>query len=128
MASWYQKNKERAAAWHADWYQKNKADQREKQRVRRQQLEYRIGGPPAKIPIERRRELIRRARGECEHLNESCGGSLCIHHVDGDRENNELSNLLLLCQAHHVEGEHGLSVKGLEARGYPQKVVPEASG
>lgn len=40
----------------------------------------------------------------CELCNSN--NNLCVHHIDGNRNNNELSNLLTVCkkchQAHHV--------------------------
>jgi len=37
---------------------------------------------------------------------------LCIHHKDGDRENNSLENLALLCRKHH-QREHSQILSGM---------------
>lgn len=70
-------------------------------------LENRIGRTRNKVvPIAIRRALILRANGECEwqHKGE-CSGALVLHHVDGEPDNNELCNLLLLCHGHHNQAD-----------------------
>jgi predicted restriction endonuclease len=41
----------------------------------------------------------------CGYDTESC---LEVHHVDGNRGNNEITNLLVVCPTHHVEIERGI--------------------
>lgn len=43
----------------------------------------------------------------CGYNTESC---LQVHHIDGNRKNNELNNLLVVCPTHHVEIERGVLV------------------
>lgn len=91
---------------------KHLADKKEREK----ELAYRItgkgksGGKIILVPVETRRALVARAESKCENKNGSCKGALGIHHIDGTRENNDLSNLLLLCQSHHAK-EHGFGTK-----------------
>ena len=63
------------------------------------------------IPIAIRRSVYLRAQGRCEMRDSHiCKGKLGIHHIDGNPENNELSNLLLLCNSYHVK-DHGFGTK-----------------
>jgi len=115
--SWYQKNKERAREYAHKRNLRTRERNAEYQRIRKQErLEYRIGVTPW-IPVKVKRELINRTGGKCERRDSKCNGLLCIHHIDRNPKNNALSNLMVLCQAHHVL-EHELFMKGLEARGY----------
>lgn len=41
----------------------------------------------------------------CEYDTECC---LEVHHIDGDKRNNEISNLMVVCPTHHSEIEHGI--------------------
>lgn len=65
---------------------------------------------------EKRREAIKRANGVCEHpdckrVESQNGRSLDVHHIipfrliDDKDEANNLSNLMVLCQEHHVKIE-----------------------
>jgi len=40
----------------------------------------------------------------CDYSNEKI---LQVHHIDEDRENNELSNLMIVCPTHHCEIHYG---------------------
>ncbi len=86
----------------------------DKEKRRENDLAYRIGygqyNVPDKrkaVPIEICRALIERENGLCQYRDESsCKGSLSLHHIDGNPENNELSNLMLLCRSHHKSISH----------------------
>lgn len=41
----------------------------------------------------------------CGYNTECC---LEVHHIDGNRGNNEIANLLVVCPTHHVEIERGI--------------------
>lgn len=104
---------------HAAWFQKHKERELEKQRERRKELAYRVGCsmPRRKwVPITIKRALVKRANGRCERFDSSCKGGLTIHHIDRNPENNDLSNLELICKGHAAQ-EHELYVIGLKARG-----------
>ena len=43
---------------------------------------------------------------ELEHIG-GCSADLQVHHVDGDPQNNALTNLMRLCRSHHRLLENG---------------------
>lgn len=47
------------------------------------------------------RELIKEKK-ECEFKDETCRGRLTVAHIDQNPVNNDLSNLKVLCQSHHI--------------------------
>jgi hypothetical protein len=47
------------------------------------------------------REYIKK-KGVCQHKDETCKGILTIAHIDQNPQNNELSNILVLCRSHHI--------------------------
>ena len=56
------------------------------------------------------RARARRIKGsgpcELEHIT-GCGGRIEVHHVDGDYNNNDIANLMRLCDCHHGLVENG---------------------
>jgi hypothetical protein len=59
--------------------------------------------------IQRTRRLLTMRDGPgCQHPDHSaaCTRALEIHHRDGNPANNHLTNLILLCTAHHDRGGH----------------------
>ena len=46
-----------------------------------------------------------------------------IHHKDGNRQNNELSNLQKLCPSHHKKEEYKLGRRKRGEKGYPSELV-----
>jgi len=101
------------------WYQENKARILVKQAELRKELVHRIGlaghGRKA-VPIKIRRALIDRAGGKCEGKDHICKGPLGVHHVDGNEKNNELSNLLLLCQRYHRKTDEHIQQSKSQSR------------
>lgn len=111
---WRLKNREhylemRRKAYHRlmknpEWLKKRRKHMREYTRLRRKtDLAFRLGqtsGDFPAVPIDIRRKLVARAEGKCEQKGLH-KGKLGIHHIDEDRYNNEMSNLLLVCQSHH---------------------------
>ena len=63
--------------------------------------------PRMPIPMEIRRRVHIRAGHQCQW--EGCHNESHpeIHHIDRNRSNNQLSNLILLCGHHHNEADHG---------------------
>ena len=55
-----------------------------------------------------REKCLREKGRECE----SCGESkqVVVHHIDGDRNNNDIDNLAPLCPTHHAEVHNGQSI------------------
>ncbi len=122
------KDPEKQRVYQRDWQRRQRLDpeyrEKHRQLVKRLRTlpEYQIRGESrlsdgrrsSWTPIGIRRALLERADGKCEGKDpHECKGKLGIHHLDGDSENNELSNLLLACNSYHVKG-HGL---GTEIRG-----------
>ena len=74
------------------------------------------GKPPrTPIPLEIRRAVYRRADNYCQHPN--CGRTEhpIIHHVDGDRTNHNLNNLILLCREHAAKADsHNYTIEQLK--------------
>jgi hypothetical protein len=69
------------------------------------------------IPKELKNKLL----VEANHACVVCGTSrVQIHHIDGNKENNEESNLIVLCANHHDEAE--MSKKG---RSFTANLTPE---
>ena len=68
------------------------------------------------IPIATRRALILRANFKCEYVDSDCNGALGAHHIDENPDNNELSNLLLLCNAHHKKEHAKLNLRNLSRK------------
>lgn len=69
--------------------------------------------PPVKQSVKK--QLLFRSKGRCE----KCGKNLIeagipyhIHHKDGDRKNNCLSNLMLVCPNCHEKLTHAQRLKG----------------
>jgi len=60
---------------------------------------------PARIPIpeEIKEQVFERAGHKCQY----CGNEISpqIHHIDGDRTNNNPKNLIVLCPNHHKESD-----------------------
>lgn len=77
------------------------------------------GGHPSKMSAYVRNYLIDKASGKCERcgwneVNPYIGRSLLeIHHLDGDRSNNTLENLVVLCPNCHslTENYRAMNIK-----------------
>lgn len=77
------------------------------------------GGSPSKMSVYVREYLIGKAEGRCERcgwdeINPYIGRSLLeIHHVDGDRSNNSLENLIVFCPNCHslTENYRAMNIK-----------------
>jgi len=132
---YYQENREKVKKKQKERYRKQKEENPEKLRQwhrehlrqkRASDLAYRIRGLGAgrkQVPITIRRQIIQRAEGRCEMEGEH-KGSLLIHHIDGNYENNSLSNLLLICRRHHQINHQ--AHKNLN-KGRPSKADPSNS-
>ena len=49
-----------------------------------------------------RKRILERDNYSCRASALSrCGGKLCVHHIDGDKNNNSDANLITLCSNHH---------------------------
>jgi 5-methylcytosine-specific restriction endonuclease McrA len=79
------------------------------------------------IPRTLDREIAARAGGRCEYCGHSFSGGDAlfggkklgshIHHIDGNRSNNQKANLILLCPNCHDMAERGeISVGELKTR------------
>ena len=111
------KDPEKQRAYQRDWQRKRRQDpdylDRQKE-TRRRYIEAnpwinlgrgRQKGIPI-VPISICRAVYLRAQGECEMKDSRpCKGPLTLHHVDGDIENHEESNLKLACDFHHKSHE-----------------------
>lgn len=124
---------EYAARMREEW-KKNMRERRHTDLVYRVGVHTTVSGEKRKvIPITIRKAIIKRANGKCESKSRPCKGSLGTHHINGNPENNELSNLRLLCMRHHKrEDRHGRSRACLKVRidtvcgfcGTPLSVTP----
>lgn len=72
-------------------------------------IKYKIGRPRDKVVTERAQKirLIAQRGTKCERCGYSKLEILHVHHKDRDRDNNDLSNLELICPNCHYE-EHYL--------------------
>lgn len=62
-----------------------------------------------------RDKIIQREQGRCQMCNTQLsipGTSYAIHHIDGNRKNNVLDNLELLCSGCHCVKHQNIGVKG----------------
>jgi len=54
------------------------------------------------VPQSIRTKLLIRSEGKCERCHKSLKGlTPHIHHIDGERKNNKISNLIVLCPNCH---------------------------
>ena len=60
------------------------------------------------IPAEKRREVEVEAGHKCSIKDCNEHTYLEIHHIDFNRENNEISNLILVCDKHHKMAHNGV--------------------
>jgi hypothetical protein len=66
---------------------------------------------PARTPIpeETREYVFKRAHYRCQYDQGRCGKTenLDIHHINRDRTNHNINNLILLCPEHHDKADNG---------------------
>jgi len=65
-----------------------------------------------------RRRALRHYGSACRICRYSNERVLIVHHKDGDRNNNKLDNLEVLCPTHHAEYHCGLRKRPNRARGF----------
>ena len=54
------------------------------------------------VPQSVRTKVLVRSEGNCERCNKALKGlSPHLHHIDGDRRNNKMTNLIVLCPDCH---------------------------
>jgi len=56
---------------------------------------------PAEFDRELREKVRERDNRECQHCGASLDGRLHVHHIDTDKENNSMDNLVSLCSSCH---------------------------
>uniref|UniRef100_A0A6M3LZ30 Uncharacterized protein n=1 Tax=viral metagenome TaxID=1070528 RepID=A0A6M3LZ30_9ZZZZ len=106
------KDREKQLAYQRDWQRKRREDpdyletQKEKRRLYIEDNKpwFYLGMVKGRreVPIATRRDVYLRAGGECEMKDSRpCSGPMSLHHVDGDGDNHEESNLKLACDFHH---------------------------
>ncbi len=80
-------------------------------------IKYKIGRPRDKVVQERAQKirLIESRGGKCERCGYSKVAILHVHHRDRNRNNNDLTNLELICPNCHYE-EHYLEKSWLNGR------------
>lgn len=69
--------------------------------------------PPIKQSV--RKELLFRSKGKCERCGKnliSAGIPYHVHHKDGNRKNNRMSNLMLVCPNCHERLTHFQRLRG----------------
>jgi len=59
------------------------------------------------LPQDKRNEVLKRARHQCENERCSYKGKPHIHHIDMNNSNNYLSNLIALCPNCHQKAHKG---------------------
>jgi 5-methylcytosine-specific restriction endonuclease McrA len=59
------------------------------------------------LPPKLREDVLKRARYRCQNPNCRKHVALKIHHIDGNRNNNVLSNLIALCGTCHDKADYG---------------------
>jgi len=66
------------------------------------------GGIPKLYPSEFNKELKEKVRGRYEFSCAMCGTNkqLCVHHIDSNKNNNHLMNLMCLCVSCHMKIQH----------------------
>jgi len=60
-----------------------------------------------KIPKPVEREVYARAGDGCQFPGCEEMENTEIHHIDGNRDNNDVNNLIVLCKRHHAKADHG---------------------
>ncbi len=70
------------------------------------------------VPTSYRKEALARARHKCQRCHRQLEAVWHIHHRDGNRNNNRLSNLRILCPTCHAEVEHKKRIKKGEKKRY----------
>lgn len=62
--------------------------------------------PRVNIPQSNRQAVFNRAEHHCQIHGCREMENLEIHHIDSDRTNPKMNNLILLCQKHHAKAQH----------------------
>lgn len=77
------------------------------------------------VPTSYKKEALARAHHRCQRCHIQLGAVWHIHHKDGNRNNNELSNLKILCPTCHAEVEHKKRIekKGKKERYYIEPIT-----
>jgi hypothetical protein len=81
---------------------------------------FRVGPahPNFKDGMSRYREKALKTYGAfCVICGYNTVAALQVHHIDSDRSNNSLSNLMVLCPTHHIEIELGIITYGVWSNG-----------
>lgn len=78
--------------------------------------------PRAKIPAEIQRIVKIEARHSC--IVCKTGISLELHHIDGNRENNDPENIACICANHHTQAGNG-QITRLELKEYKKRAKEE---
>jgi hypothetical protein len=66
-----------------------------------------LGPPREELPHFIRKQIYKRANGQCENPFCHSGGRLEIHHIDMNHNNNKLYNLIALCPNCHADAHSG---------------------
>ncbi len=71
-------------------------------------IQYKINRPKDKVKSQKylKVRLLKIRGGKCERCEYSKTKILQVHHIDRNRDNNELGNLLLICPNCHYEEHH----------------------
>lgn len=106
--NYYLKNRLRLNQYGRDWVEKNKHDPEYIQRRREQQRKYLKSHPPTPyIRIRKNKKQVKEHRWIMEqHLGRKLLKTEIIHHLDGNKQNNDISNLAIMTLSSHTRFHH----------------------